>query len=124
MGIGCILGEMVAGKPLFRGQNAKEQLKLILSVLGKPLEEDVEFVQRESYKKVLKAMRTQTAKPWALVLPKASEQCVDMMEKMLCFNPAKRITVEEALHHPLLSGLPYDEKKANSTTEFPFVTES
>jgi len=93
-------------------------------VLGKPLEEDVEFVQRESYKKVLKTMRAQPAKPWASVLPKASEQCVDMMGKMLCFNPAKRITVEEALHHPLLCGLPYDETKPNSTAEFPFVTES
>ena len=38
-------------------------------------------------------------------------QAVDLMEKLLEFNPNKRITVEQALEHPYMEGLhdPADE---------------
>jgi serine/threonine protein kinase len=38
-------------------------------------------------------------------------QALDLLEKMLCFNPAKRITVDECLEHPYMSSLhaPEDE---------------
>ena len=29
-------------------------------------------------------------------------QGLDLINRMLCFNPSKRITVDEALHHPYL----------------------
>lgn len=34
--VGCILGEMLARRPLFRGNSSKDQLRLILSLIGKP----------------------------------------------------------------------------------------
>ncbi len=33
--VGCILGEMISGKPLFPGRDYHHQLSLILDVLGK-----------------------------------------------------------------------------------------
>ena len=37
--------------------------------------------------------------------PDASSKSIDLMERMLQFDPRKRITVEEALQHPYLSQL-------------------
>lgn len=40
--------------------------------------------------------------PWARVFDRADSKALDLLEKMLTFNPNKRISVEEALAHPYL----------------------
>ena len=39
------------------------------------------------------------------MFPDASALAIDLMERMLQFNPAKRITVADALAHPYLAQL-------------------
>ena len=39
------------------------------------------------------------------MFPDASALAIDLMERMLQFNPARRITVEDALAHPYLAQL-------------------
>ena len=41
--VGCILGEMIHGKPLFPGKDYMDQLKLIMKLCGKPSREDQQF---------------------------------------------------------------------------------
>lgn len=50
------------------------------------------------------------------MFPDASSKSIDLMEKMLQFDPRKRITVEEALRHPYLAQLhdPASEPSAPS----------
>ena len=40
--------------------------------------------------------------PMKSMFPKTSDLALDLLEKLLAFNPVKRITVEEALRHPYL----------------------
>ncbi|CAJ0769743.1 7146_t:CDS:1, partial [Entrophospora sp. SA101] len=40
--------------------------------------------------------------PFSQMFPDANPLAVDMLEKLLTFNPTKRVTVEEALTHPYL----------------------
>lgn len=40
--------------------------------------------------------------PWTRLFPNADEHALDLLDKMLTFNPNNRITVEEALAHPYL----------------------
>ncbi len=48
--------------------------------------------------------------------PGANPQGIDLLERLLVFNPAKRLTVEQALAHPYLTSLhdPSDEPSAPS----------
>lgn len=45
--------------------------------------------------------------PFRTLFPKTSDLALDLLEKLLAFNPVKRITVEEALKHPYLE--PYHD---------------
>lgn len=53
------------------------------------------------------------------MFPNASGLALDLLEKMLAFNPAKRITVEEALAHPYLEAYhdPDDEPESEPIPE-------
>lgn len=43
----------------------------------------------------------------AALFPQANPLAIDLLERLLTFNPAKRITVQEALAHPYLQ--PYHD---------------
>jgi len=57
--------------------------------------------------------------PFAHMFPHANPLALDMLEKLLAFNPTKRITVEEALKHPYLEPYhdPEDEPSADPIPE-------
>ena len=58
--------------------------------------------------------------PFTRVYPQADPKALDLLEKMLTFNPNKRITVTEALQHPYLSQYydPEDEPVASEPFDF------
>ena len=93
---GCILGELLRRKPLFAGTDYMDQLKLITTMLGSPSEKELEFVRSD---KALAFMARHAGKPrtpWAQVFKKitCNPDALDLLTKMLEFNPAKRISVD------------------------------
>ena len=51
--VGCIFAEMVLRKPFLMGTDWKNQLYLIIDLLGTPKNEDTEFVENENARKFL-----------------------------------------------------------------------
>ena len=122
--VGCILGELLGRKPMFPGEDYIHQLTLINERLGTPTEEDLEFVKSEKAKRFMRGQEFRPRVPFSTLFPRASAAAVDLLEKMLIFNPAKRITVADALKHPYMASLnnPDDEPDCQST--FAFENES
>jgi len=71
----------------------------------------------------LQALPYKPTVPWTRLYPKADSKALDLLDKMLTFNPHKRITVEGALAHPYLEQYydPDDEPIADKP--FTFETE-
>lgn len=120
---GCILGEMLARRPLFRGNSSKDQLRLILSLLGKPKPDDVEFVDKPRYKEMLLKMQEKAAIPWNKIFHKASPEALDLLDKLLQFSPDKRINATDALAHPYFATLHNPEYETECKELFNYVTE-
>lgn len=121
--VGCILGEMLARRPLFRGNSSKDQLRLVLSLLGKPKPEDVEFVDKPRYKEMLLKMQEKAAIPWNKIFHKASPEALDMLDRLLQFSPDKRASAADALDHPYFESLHNPEYEPDCKELFGYVTE-
>jgi len=121
--VGCILAEMLSNRPLFPGKHYLDQLNLILNVLGSPNQESLLFIKNDKAKSYLQGLPFKERTPWAKLFPTANANALDLLHKLLSFNPDTRVTVEEALAHPYLEQYydPQDEPIAEEP--FTFNTE-
>lgn len=123
--IGCILGEMINKDPVFQGRNYVDQLNVIFNKIGSPTEEDYQCIESPDALAFIRKLSTQRRRPISELFPTASEQAADLLERILVFDPKKRINLDEALKHPFFRKF-YDEdyvKKCVHTQPFDFEFE-
>jgi len=119
--VGCIFAELLGRKPLFPGKDYVHQLNLITRVLGSPDESDLEFIDSEKAKRYMRSLPQCQRVVLGKYYPHSNPLALDLIDKMLQFNPNKRITVEEALSHPYMASLhePNDEPCCPQPFYFP-----
>lgn len=107
-GAGCVIAELVLGKPIFCGANSNDQFVEILKVLGPIREEEIMEIN-PGYKGLRFPEARKTL--WTRVFSNNLDyDLCDLIEKILTYLPSKRYTALQALQHPF-----FDEiKKENS----------
>ncbi|KAL9272627.1 Mitogen-activated protein kinase 3-like protein [Drosera capensis] len=103
--VGCILAELLGRKPLFPGKGTLHQLQLIHQILGTPHEDDLLFVSDPKARNFIKKLPRSYGVDFFRMYPGADPLAIDLLKKMLTFDPSKRITAKEALNHPYFNGL-------------------
>lgn len=105
--VGCILAELLLGKPMFPGRDYHHQLSLILDILGTPSLDDFYAISSQRSREYLRALPFRKKRPFSTLFPNANPLAIDLLEQCLTFNPKRRIQVNEALEHPYLE--PYHD---------------
>ncbi|XP_065837996.1 cyclin-dependent kinase 1-like [Oscarella lobularis] len=101
--IGCIMAEMITKKPLFHGDSEIDQLFRIFRTMGTPTEEMWPGVtQLPDYKPTFPKW---TSQPLTKVVPGLDPLGIDLLQKMLVYNPAKRISAKAAIEHSYFDDL-------------------
>ncbi|GLT33835.1 hypothetical protein SLA2020_083930 [Shorea laevis] len=103
--VGCVFMELINRKPLFPGRDHVHQMRLLTELLGTPTEADLEFVRNEDAKRYIRQLPAHPRQPLATAFPNVHPLAIDLIDRMLTFDPTRRITVEEALAHPYLERL-------------------
>ena len=101
--VGCIFGELLGGKPMFPGTSTLSQINKVLEVTGKPSKEDILSIQSELAQTMLETIVVSKTKSLKSLYPKATSIELDLLGKLLQFNPNKRINVKKALEHPYVA---------------------
>ncbi|KAJ7583293.1 kinase-like protein [Mycena floridula] len=101
--IGCILAELLMGQPLFKGKDYVDQLNKVLDVLGTPEDRIIQKIGSDKAQAYVRSLPIKKKVPFSKLIPHADPQALDLLEKMLAFDPSDRIDVPTALEHPWLA---------------------
>ncbi|KAH8083375.1 mitogen-activated protein kinase [Aureococcus anophagefferens] len=106
---GCILGEMVTRAPLFPGTDIVHQVRLVVQTLKAAAQDfdaaGVAFVENAMAHDYVERVQPAPIDGWISVAPglAGTDRGLDMLDKLLRFDPANRLTAAAAMDHPFLS---------------------
>ncbi|CAI0627245.1 unnamed protein product [Linum tenue] len=115
--LGCIMAEMLSKEPLFNGTKEYDQLDKIFRILGTPNE-----TIWPGFSKLSKAKVNYVKHPYNLLRkkfpatsftgsPVLSDAGFDLLNKLLTYDPEKRISAEAALNHEWFREVPLPKSK-------------
>ncbi|KAG0653759.1 mitogen-activated protein kinase smk1 [Monosporozyma unispora] len=112
--IGCILAEFYHRRPIFMGKDSMHQIYEIIKYLGSP--PDYLLKQFGSIRS-WNMLNNQTINPenmvrgqnWKACLSFASSDAIDLLNRLLTWDPAERWTVKQAIEHPFVMSVRHIE---------------
>lgn len=133
--VGCILAEMFTCAPLFPGKDYRHQLMLIFQLLGTPSDSDLCSVKSQRARRYISTLPYCAPLDLEQVINKhpnrikrfkkipANPLGIDLLRKMLIFDPKQRLTVDEALRHPYVATYhdPDDEPVISPLSQKEFI---
>lgn len=98
----------------------QDQLNVIMEVLGAPSEEDLSFITDQTAIQYLKEFPPHTVGiDFKQRFPYASDLCIDLIKRMVQFNPFLRSSVQDCLAHPFFGNI----RKQSNEQVSPFLIE-
>jgi len=104
--IGCMFAETLLGTPLFPGRDAVSQLHLVTDLLGKPPAEVIDRISNPKARVFLHALPDKAPKSFAQKFRNLDPEGLDLLQRLLSFDPMDRPSAVEALEHSYFNGLP------------------
>ncbi|XP_040577683.1 mitogen-activated protein kinase 15 [Lepeophtheirus salmonis] len=98
--LGCILGEMIIGKPLFPGKSTMDQIEHIARLLGNSqLLKLKKICSSQTAQLVGKMISKHSVSKWSSTIKEKYPEGIDLLQKLLLVTPDDRITAPEAIKH-------------------------
>ncbi|VDL60924.1 unnamed protein product [Hymenolepis diminuta] len=93
---GCVIGELLLGRPLFPGDSGVDQLVEIIKVLGTPTFEQVKEMNPQYSKFVFPGIKSC---PWEKLITNRTQcdDAFDLLRALLVYSPSERQPAGEAL---------------------------
>ncbi|GAM22121.1 hypothetical protein SAMD00019534_052960 [Acytostelium subglobosum LB1] len=100
---GCIFAEMVTGRPLFPGSGTSDQLFRIFKIMGTPNEAIWPTIKElPEYKP---DFPVHPPHPLSSIVHGLDANGLDLLQRMLQYDPSQRITAQAALNHKYFEGV-------------------
>lgn len=101
--VGCVIGEMFLGEPMFKGNDNKTQMIEIMKLLGTPSDEEVKIMTGNN-EKIFKFSEYEKV-DFKIFLGGTDVVLIDLLEKVLVYDYEKRMKPIDALLHPYFDEL-------------------
>ncbi|WOL02186.1 cyclin-dependent kinase F-1-like [Canna indica] len=96
--LGCIFAELISLNPLFPGTSDIDQLGRIISVLGNVTEETYPGCSNLPDYDKISFSKVENPTGLEACLPSRAAAEINLVKRLLCYNPASRATATELLH--------------------------
>jgi p38 MAP kinase len=116
--VACIFAEMLTGRVLFPGRDHVHQFSVITELLGTPPQSVIDTITSEHTIKFVQSLPKRDRLPFAERFPDTEPDVIDLLEKMLVYDPRSRITATQALEQPYLAI--YHDEKDEPVADAPF----
>mmetsp|Transcript_33035 Transcript_33035/g.58189 ORF Transcript_33035/g.58189 Transcript_33035/m.58189 type:complete len:303 (+) Transcript_33035:161-1069(+) len=101
--VGCIFAELTTKRPLFTGDSEIDQLFKIFRILGTPTEET--FPSIVNYPDYKPTYPRWAGTGLATHVPLLDDKGKELLSRMICYDPRKRISAREAMQHAYFDDL-------------------
>ncbi|CAK9091263.1 unnamed protein product [Durusdinium trenchii] len=96
--VGCILCELIMRRPLFAGNDHVDQIRKIIATLGTPTEAETKWLpEGGTARSFLVKCPSAPKVNWKQALPTASDNAIEVVCRMVTFDPTVRISVADTL---------------------------
>lgn len=116
---GCLLAEMIHGKPFFQGESTVDQLIQIMKILGTPDSNQLLYLNKNN------ALNCQFPMVKAFTISKAftgkPKDVIHLLNKIFVYEPHKRISALEIMAHPFFDDLRNSDLSQNGKFIFPNI---
>lgn len=117
--LGCVMGELMLGQPLFPGESGVDQLVEIIKILGTPSHEEIQAMN-PSYTEFKFPMVKPTS--WTKVFrPRTPAEAIDLVSQFLLYIPSNRLTAKKAVLHPFFEELKDSEVRLPNNRPLPWL---
>ena len=123
-GLGCVFFEILTLAPLFPGDDEIDEVNKINYIIGSPSEELFQkFIKNSAHSNELK-FEYQKGIGIQRYLTHVSPKVVDLINKMLEYDPDKRLTAKECLNHEYFKDLVEQDLKMTKMSQMNFYQNS
>lgn len=119
---GCVIAELLIGKPIFPGTSSIDQLAQIVSVLGTPTAEEMSSIGQPPQSvggKIAFSREERRAVIRRLVPADVPDSAVDLLLGLLQYNPENRLRPATILTHPFLADMKPISRACHSAPSTP-----
>ncbi|CAO3591999.1 unnamed protein product [Absidia cylindrospora] len=117
--VGCVMGELLLGQPLFPGESGIDQLVEIIKVLGTPSKEKIMMMNPHYTDHKFPLIKPH---PFSKVFrSRTPPEAIDLITHVLQYNPQSRPTASEALVHPFFDELRNPDTKMANGKDLPIL---
>ena len=104
--IACTFAEMINEIPLFPGSTVINQLQVIIDVMGKPSEKDLDYPIKDNIRKFVVSLKSegQGLREELTGADAIHDDLYPLLRRMLTFNPLHRITCKDAAKSHIFDG--------------------
>ncbi|KAL1503034.1 hypothetical protein AB1Y20_011103 [Prymnesium parvum] len=99
-GVGCVFFEVLSLYPLFPGTNELDQVTKIHQILGTPSPEVLAKLKKHSNSHIDFNFPHKEPQQMSKLIPHCSPECVDIIVKLLAYDPDDRLSARQAVKHP------------------------
>lgn len=100
---GCLIAELYTRKPLFPGRDVKNQIEVVTRIVGKPNKQQLKNVQNRRAREFIAGLPDMPRANLAEIMTGACDDVIDLVERLLQFDPQDRLSAAEALEHKFVS---------------------